>query len=49
MGRINDRVALISGGAAGEVAVDGTMSADIVAPVTVPNPVRAWPGTHSCR
>jgi hypothetical protein len=49
MGRLNDRVALISGGAAGEVAVDGGMLADTVAPVTVPNSVRARPGIHSCR
>jgi hypothetical protein len=49
MGRLNDRVALISGGAADEVAVDGEMLADVVAPATVPSSMRAWPGTHSCR
>jgi hypothetical protein len=49
MGRLNDKVALISGGAAGEIAVDGAMFVDMVEPVTASNPVRAWPGTHSCR
>lgn len=49
MGQLNDRVALISGGAAGEVAVDGGMLADIDAPVTVPNSIGAWRRTHSCR
>jgi hypothetical protein len=49
MGRLNDRVALIPGGVAGEVAVDGGMLADMVAPVIVPDSVRAWPGTRACR
>lgn len=49
MGRLNDKVALISGGAAGELAVDGGLLAAVVAPVTVPNSGRVWPGTRSCR
>jgi hypothetical protein len=43
MGRLDDRVALISKGAAGEIAVA------TVVPVAISNSARARSGAHSCR